>query len=278
MKIGVIGCGLRTPLLIHGLTVEDTGITEISLYDVVPANADLMAALGCAVAGHKGIRIAASNDLRKTIEGCSFVISSIRVGGMEARARDERVSIECGVAGQETTGPAGFAMALRTIPVALEHARLVAELAPEAYLINFTNPAGLITQAIATHTGARVVGICDTPSELFQQIAWAIGKHIQDVECDYVGLNHLGWVTAVRVAGEDWLPRILNNAELSGRLYPAPLFSPELLQTLKALPLRVPFFLLPSATGVKKPTACGTESRRRIIETESGSRQFVERG
>ena len=257
MKIGVIGCGLRTPLLIHGLTREESGITEISLYDVVPANANLMAALGSAVAGHKGIRIAASSDLRKTIEGCSFVISSIRVGGMEARARDERISLECGVAGQETTGPAGFAMALRTIPVALEHARLVTELAPQAYLINFTNPAGLITQAIATHTGARVVGICDTPAELFQQIAWALGKQITDVECDYVGLNHLGWVTAVRVGGEDWLPQLVDNAELTGRLYPAQLFNTDLLRTLKVLPSEYLFFYYQRLLALKNQRVVG---------------------
>src|SRR5882762_8743120 len=93
-----------------------------------------------------------------------------------------------------TTGPAGAAMALRTVPVALEHARLVKKLSPGGWIVNFTNPAGLITQAIMSHTGARVVGICDTPTELFHRIALALGATPEEVLCDYVGLNHLGWV------------------------------------------------------------------------------------
>ena len=99
------------------------------------------------------------------------MLSSLRVGGMAARARDERIAIEEGLAGQETTGPGGVAMALRTLPVALAHARIVERLAPKAWFINFTNPAGLITQALCQHTQLKVVGICDTPAELLHRIA-----------------------------------------------------------------------------------------------------------
>ena len=123
------------------------------------------------------------------------MISSVRVGDMEMRARDERVALECGFAGQETTGPAGFAMALRTIPIALEHARMVEQIAPAAWIMNFTNPAGIITQAISTQTGARVIGICDTPAELFSSDCAALGDPPDQVSCEYFGLNHLGWVT-----------------------------------------------------------------------------------
>ena len=95
---------------------------------------------------------------------------------MAARARDERIAIEEGLAGQETTGPGGVAMALRTVPVALAHARIVERLAPKAWFINFTNPAGLITQALApAYSSCKVVGICDTPAELFHRIAHVLG-------------------------------------------------------------------------------------------------------
>ena len=142
---------------------------------------------------------------------CDFVLSSLRIGGMAARAEDERIAIEEGLAGQETTGPGGVAMALRTVPVALAHARVVERLAPNAWFINFTNPAGLITQALCQLTQLKVVGICDTPAELFHRIAHALGIPPSELRCDYAGLNHLGWVQRVIARGEDVTAKLLGN-------------------------------------------------------------------
>src|SRR5205085_9388176 len=130
---------------------------------------ELMIAIGREVlrANNAAIEITTPDTIEHAVEGASFVLSSIRVGGIAARARDERLIIDHGLVGQETTGPGGLAMALRTVPVALAHAQIIERLAPEAWLINFTNPAGLITQALMTHTNVRVIGICDTPAELF---------------------------------------------------------------------------------------------------------------
>lgn len=242
MKIAVIGCGLRTPLLIHGLASSGLDIARLVLFDIQPEHAQLMAELGAAIAARTGMQVAASTDLPAALADCSFVISSIRAGGMEARARDERLAVECGFAGQETTGPAGFAMALRTAPVAIEYARFVQEIAPQAWIINFTNPAGLITQAIAVHTGARVVGICDTPAELFFRIALALREPPEAVECDYLGLNHLGWVRTIRVLGKDVTTRVLADDNLLRSLYPAPLFSPELIRSLRLIPTEYLYF------------------------------------
>ena len=170
-KVSVIGGGgVRTPLLIHGLLQSQSllGIAELQLFDVDSRRAQLMASLGREIAQNLGVslRLTAANSVEEAVEDCDFVLSSLRVGGMAARARDERIAIEEGLAGQETTGPGGVAMALRTLPVALAHARIVERLAPKAWLINFTNPAGLITQALSQHTQLKVVGICDTPAEL----------------------------------------------------------------------------------------------------------------
>src|SRR6185437_11566785 len=125
MKVAVIGCGLRTPLLIHGLAHSGVGVSQLVLYDLRPDRTALMAALGQEIAAGKNLQVSECSGLAEAVRDSSFVISSIRVGDMDARARDERISVECGFAGQETTGQAGFAMALRTIPVAIEHARLV---------------------------------------------------------------------------------------------------------------------------------------------------------
>src|SRR5205807_6634121 len=119
-----------------------------------------------------------------------------------------------------------------TVPVTLAHARVVERVAPGAWFINFTNPAGLVTQALAQNTALGVIGICDTPSELFHRIAEAIGQPIGQLNFDYAGLNHLGWVRRVSLRGEDITERLLADAALLRRLYPADLFDPRLIQTL----------------------------------------------
>ncbi|HWE48386.1 MAG TPA: hypothetical protein VG273_01265 [Bryobacteraceae bacterium] len=242
MKISVLGCGLRTPLLLHGLIHADLGIAHIALYDNDSAQSRLMAQLGAELAAGATVRIEAVAAVEETIKDSAFVISSIRVGNMETRAADERIALECGFAGQETTGPAGFAMALRTIPVALEYARIVLQVAPEAWIVNFTNPAGIVTQAISSQTKAKVVGICDTPAELFHQIARALGEPPENVRCDYFGLNHLGWVRSVRVRGSDVTDKLLEEGHLLRRLYPADLFDPAFIRTLRLIPTEYLFF------------------------------------
>jgi 6-phospho-beta-glucosidase len=167
------------------------------------------------------------------------VLSSIRVGGIAARARDERIAIEHGFAGQETTGPCGAAMALRTLPVVLEQARMVERLAPDAWYVSFTNPAGLVSQAVATLTKLRAIGICDTPSELLHQIARAVGG---PVECEYAGLNHLGWVRRVWKNGADITAELLASDTLLRGLYPADLFDPELIRALQLIPTEYLYF------------------------------------
>jgi 6-phospho-beta-glucosidase len=242
MKTAVIGCGLRTPLLIHGLAHSGLGLDNLVLHDLAPQQAQLMAKLGEAIAAGTRLRVSACHDFAQAVTDCAFVISSIRVGGMSARARDERAAVECGFAGQETTGPAGFAMALRTVPAAIEYARLVTRLAPEAWIINFTNPAGLITQAIANRVGARVVGICDTPAELFFRISLALREPLEDVVCDYFGLNHLGWVRKVRVRGNDVTARLLRDDGMLRSLYAADLFPADLIRSLSLIPTEYVFF------------------------------------
>ena len=173
IKIALIGGGgVRTPLLIHGLAESGVDITELALYDTCMNRASIMASLGQALTG---LPVKPYANLEDAVANASCVLSSIRVGGIAARARDERIAIEHGYAGQETTGPGGAAMALRTVPVILEQARIVERVAPDAWYVSFTNPAGLVSQAVSTHAKLRAIGICDTPSELFHQIAAALG-------------------------------------------------------------------------------------------------------
>jgi 6-phospho-beta-glucosidase len=246
-KVCIIGGGgVRTPLLIHGLLQSQVllQISDLVLFDLSHERAELMAALGREIASKSGvdIRLTATTSLESAVEGSAFVLSSVRVGGMAARARDERTAIDEGLAGQETTGPGGVAMALRTVPVALEHARVVERLAPRAWFINFTNPAGLITQALNQHTSLRVVGICDTPAELFHRIAEVLGATPAETHCEYAGLNHLGWVRRVLVRDKDVTQALLQDTESLRRLYHASLFDPLLIQTLQLIPSEYLFF------------------------------------
>lgn len=246
-KVALLGGGgIRTPLLIYGIneTAAQTGIRELVLFDIDPERGALMAALGRAIVRRENglLRIVVAASLPAAVEGADFVISSIRPGGIAGRARDERLAFEHGFAGQETTGPGGFFMALRTIPVALEHARVVERYAPGAWYVSFTNPAGLISQALAWHTRLRVMGICDTPIELFHFIAQALGSPAQDVTCEYAGLNHLGWVRKVSVRGKDVTADLLANDEVLAKLYPADLFAPDLIRALGVIPTEYLYF------------------------------------
>lgn len=246
-KVTIIGGGgLRVPLLIHGLAQaqELFDISELALFDVDIARTETIARVGREIVRRMGagFKIRVTSRLEEAADGAEFALSSIRVGGMAGRARDERLSIEHGLAGQETTGPAGAAMALRTLPVTLAQANVVERVAPGAWFINFTNPAGLITQALTQHTSLKVIGICDTPSELFHRIADAVGASREEIACDYAGLNHLGWVRRVYLRGEEITDRLLDDTELLRGLYPADLFDPALIQALRLIPTEYLFF------------------------------------
>ncbi len=270
-KVCIIGGGgVRTPLLIHGLlqSQQILKISELVLYDVSHERADVMAALGREIAGKLGIeiRLSTTTSLESAVEGSFFVLSSVRVGGMAARARDERSAIENGLAGQETTGPGGVAMALRTVPIALQHARVVERLAPQAWFINFTNPAGLITQALNQHTSLRIVGICDTPAELFHRIAQALGAAPADTRCEYAGLNHLGWVRRVTVGGKDMTAQLLQNHESLRHLYHPNLFDPLLIQTLQLIPSEYLFFYYSQRKAYRNQLRAGATRGEELLQ------------
>ena len=246
-KVAFIGGGgVRTPLVVFGINeaAAQIGASELVLFDPDRERVKMIAALGQAVVRREGgsLQVKVSDTLEEAVSGADFVLNSVRVGGVPARTHDERVSIQHGYPGQETTGPGGAAMALRTVPVAIEQARQVHRLAPEAWLINFTNPAGLITQAITQHTAARVVGICDTPTEMLHRIGIALKAAPHEVHCEYLGLNHLGWVRKVTLRGKDITDDLLADDALLSQLYSVPLFDHALIRALRLIPTEYLFF------------------------------------
>ncbi|KOU34302.1 6-phospho-beta-glucosidase [Streptomyces sp. WM6373] len=236
------GGGFRVPL-VYGALLGDHAegrVSHVTLYDEDPdrlaAMTRVLADLAAAAAVPDAPAVTATRDLEEALRGADFVFSAIRVGGLEGRAADERVALAEGVLGQETVGAGGVAYGLRTVPVARAIARRIARVAPEAWVINFTNPAGLVTEAMAEELGDRVIGICDSPVGLGRRIARLLGARPEEAWIDYVGLNHLGWVRGLRIGGRDELPRLLADTKALESFEEGRLFGAEWLRSLGAIP------------------------------------------
>ncbi|MGE5571635.1 MAG: 6-phospho-beta-glucosidase [Bacteroidota bacterium] len=218
IKLAVIGGGSSyTPELVDGVIrrADELPVKHIALVDIPEGGdkLDIIAGLARRMIRRAGldIEVTAGFDRESAISGADFVVTQFRVGGLAARAQDERIPLKYDIIGQETTGPGGFAKALRTIPVALDIARDVERLAPDAWLINFTNPSGIVTEAVTRHTGARCVGLCNVPMSMQRMIAAGLGADPRDVKVEFVGLNHLSWARGVTVNGTDVTRAVLSH-------------------------------------------------------------------
>ncbi|CAL9464821.1 putative 6-phospho-beta-glucosidase [Streptomyces sp. enrichment culture] len=216
MKLTVVGGGSTyTPELVDGFArLRDVfPLTELVLTDPATDRLDLIAPLSRRIfarRGHPGT-ITATTDLDAAVDGADAVLLQLRVGGQAARQQDETWPLECGCVGQETTGAGGLAKALRTVPVVLDIADRVRRASPDAWIIDFTNPVGIVTRALL-RAGHRAVGLCNVAIGLQRKFAARLGTDPAGLHLDHVGLNHLTWETAVRLGGpggEDVLPRLL---------------------------------------------------------------------
>jgi 6-phospho-beta-glucosidase len=219
MKVAVVGGGSTyTPELVEGLLArrETLDLHEISLVDADESRLAVLGPLARRMAERAGTGVAVQwgTDRRVGMTGARFVVSQIRVGGMAARERDEQLGREFGLIGQETVGVGGFANALRTIPVALDIAADLAEVSPGATLLNFTNPAGLVTEALCRHGRVPTIGLCNVPWTVKAEVAGALGVDPAVVDLDYVGLNHLSWVRGITVDGTDRTAEVLAGLRL----------------------------------------------------------------
>ncbi|MFF9199638.1 6-phospho-beta-glucosidase [Streptomyces sp. NPDC014779] len=216
MKLTVVGGGSTyTPELIDGFArLRDTlPVTELVLVDPAADRLELVGGLArriFAKQGHEG-RVTTTSDLDAGVDGADAVLLQLRIGGQAARERDETWPLECGCVGQETTGAGGLAKALRTVPVVLDIAERVRRTNPDAWIIDFTNPVGIVTRALL-QAGHKAVGLCNVAIGFQRTFAALLGVTPAEVHLDHVGLNHLTWETAVRLGGpegEDVLPRLL---------------------------------------------------------------------
>jgi len=210
MKVAVVGGGSTyTPELVDGLTRLD--VDEFVLEDVDADRREIVGGMARRMLARQGFagRLEVTGDLDTAVDGADFVLIQIRVGGQDARLRDETVPLACGCIGQETTGAGGFAKAMRTVPVILEIAERVRALAsPDAWIVDFTNPVGIVTRALLDG-GHRAVGLCNVAIGFQRQFAAWLEVEPARVVVDQVGLNHLTWVRRVLLDEEDVLPSLL---------------------------------------------------------------------
>jgi 6-phospho-beta-glucosidase len=214
MKLAVIGAGSTyTPELVSGLSRERERIDvrELVLHDIDSERREVVGGLARRILDHQGYAgtLEITGDLDRALDGADAVLIQIRVGGQAARLKDETIPAACGCVGQETTGAGGLGKALRTVPVVLEIAARARELAgPDAWIVDFTNPVGIVTRALLDQ-GHRAVGLCNVAITFQRQIAAFLGLAPERVLVDQVGLNHLTWIRAVWVDGRDVLGEVI---------------------------------------------------------------------
>jgi 6-phospho-beta-glucosidase len=239
VKIAVVGGGSTyTPELVDGFMArrDRLAVDELVLHDIDAVRLAVVGGVAGRILARQGWsgRLTTTMDRVAAVDGASFVVVQLRVGGQAARLVDETLPLRFGCIGQETTGPGGFAKALRTVPVVLDIAADVQRhAAPGAWIVDFTNPVGIVTQALLD-AGHRAVGLCNVAITLGHHVARLLGVESDQVALEHVGLNHLTWVRAARVGGVDRLPELLERS--AGELGEELQLPGALLRLLGAIP------------------------------------------
>jgi 6-phospho-beta-glucosidase len=265
------GGGFRVPLICRELAASGLAAGEVVLYDVVPERLGVIADVLAA----SGLPLRATTNLDEALRGTDIIFAALRVGGLGGRVADERSALDAGVIGQETVGAGGLSYAARAVPVVDAIARRVAELAPRAWVISMTNPAGIVTEVMAATLGPRVIGVCDSPMGLVRRACAAAGvdpgtrlAQLPDgVEVDYLGLNHLGWLRGLRVNGTDRLPGLLADPDALERTEEGKLFGADLLQALGAIPNEYLYWYYARSEALRDVRAAG-RTRAEHVQAE----------
>jgi 6-phospho-beta-glucosidase len=253
------GGGFRVPLIYQALLKPDFYglIDRIVLYD---PDTQRLAAI-CAVLDQMARRcgpgpsVITTDKLEESLSDADFVFSAIRVGGTVGRVLDERIPLTHGQLGQETVGAGGLLYGLRTVPVMESIAETVRRVAPDAWLINLTNPAGLVTQAMGDVLGDRVIGVCDSPTELCHHVASALEIEMHSAFFDYFGLNHLGWLRGVYVNGRERLAGLLEDKQRMRSMQEVRLFGEDWIRALGMIPNEYLFYYYKNSEAIKSITS-----------------------
>lgn len=273
MKLTIIGGGgFRVPQIFGAVARGTAGldVDHVVLYDIDHGRLNTMHAICQELAEHLNTRtsVSATTNLSSAVTQTDFIFNAIRVGGPRGRIVDERVALDLGVLGQETVGPGGLAYALRTIPVARRIAETIADRVPYAWTINFTNPAGIVTEAMQQVLGRRVIGICDTPIGLVRRVARALD--LAHFDFDYLGLNHLGWLRSITVHGVDRLPELLAEDRLLEQIEEARLLGLDWVRATGTLPNEYLYYYLHTRGAIER-IAVTDQTRGEFLQAQQGA-------
>lgn len=223
MNIAIIGgAGVRTINFINGLILaqDSLQVDEIRLYDIDKVKLDIISQLAKYVVkrNRSQLRVVVADTTAVLLQGADVVVTTLRVGADHSRVLDERIALKYGLIGQETTGVGGFFMAARTIPVLLAYMSDIRKYAPNAIVFNFTNPSGLVTQAMSYAGFDQVFGICDAPSSVVTRMADALEVDESRIKTLFAGLNHLSWIQSVEIDGEECLDKLIGDDSFLSRV------------------------------------------------------------
>lgn len=244
LKIAVIGAGSTyTPELMNGFITRNKQLNVDSFYmmDIDKEKTEIVTGLGKRMLEANGLnaRVIITDKMDEAIEGADYVLGQIRVGKLDARIRDEKIPLKYDLLGQETTGAGGFMKALRTIPVMMDIAKKIERLSPNAWFINFSNPSGIIAEALLNHSDIKMLGLCNAPINMIRRAKEMLPENTKNFDYDFVGLNHLFWLTALYADDKE----ILQNLFLGGyknnslKNIPEVVYDEELLKAIKGLPV-----------------------------------------
>jgi len=243
LKITVIGAGSTyTPELINGFIKRknELPVRKLHLMDIDGNRLNIVGSLSKRMldANEMGCELLLTGDLQTALTDADFIVAQIRVGKLDARIKDERIPLKYGLIGQETTGIGGFMNGMRTIPVILNIAEQMKKYCPDAWLINFSNPSGLLAEAILSQTDIRMTGLCNVPINMKRSVIKLVPGIIGEPEIDYVGLNHLSWITGVYCGGREVLQDFIEKCDDADGFQKAKELGWEagLLKTVKAMP------------------------------------------
>src|SRR5579859_1082012 len=270
MKMALIGGGgVCSPFFVASplRRAERVGLEELCLQDIDPEKLEVFGALSREVArrAETDVRITTTTNAEEALDGAKHVVTTIRVGQEPGRVLDERIALKHGVLGQETTGPGGFAMALRSIPALLKYAELLERVSPGAWLYNFTNPAGLVTQALRDAGFSRTIGICDGANVGHHAVAQWLHVPDRELRAEVFGLNHLSWTRRVLLDAEDKLAPLLRDpAFLNGTMMK--LFEPGLVEQVGMWINEYLFYFYYAERAVESINADGKTRGEEIVE------------
>lgn len=236
LNVSIIGAGsVYTPELIEGLAnnKEKIPVKNITLFDIDEERLEIMKEFCKRYVEHLGLdaTVTSTTDRKEAIVNADFINTQIRVGGNKARVQDEKIPLKYGIIGQETTGPGGFMKGLRTIPVLIDIARDVEKYNPDAWIINYANPAGLVTEAVNKYTNAKIVGLCAGGMRPQQRVSKALGVDRNKVKYDLVGLNHMHFAYNIKIDG-----RPLTDEEFDKVSETVEMVSPDMIRELRMIP------------------------------------------